>query len=316
MPGQFAWTLDAPTGTFKNNALSNKLYEASIADAKTAQFVTNVDGYGRKRGESVTLSRVSNLSVPTSAQLSETIPIPEDTLAISSKAITVSEFGRAVTYTGLSNDLANIEIPETVERALTRQMTTSLDRAAMDAFKAAKVKAIPDASASLVFDTDGTPSTTAAVNLEYYHVEQIRDYLVSTLLAPPFVGDEYFCLASTKALRGLKQDPKWEEWSKYTMPEAKATGEVGKIEGIRFVEVADTGALSASKGTGGVLGEAVFFGADAVAQAMVVVPHLRHAIPSDFGRSNAVAWYGILKWDIIWDTANSGEARVVHLTSA
>ena len=36
----------------------------------------------------------------------------------------------------------------------------------------------------------------------------------------------------------------------------------------------------------------------------------------DFGRNHAVAWYGILEFGIIWDTANAGEARIVHLTSS
>jgi len=44
-------------------------------------------------------------------------------------------------------------------------------------------------------------------------------------------------------------------------------------------------------------------------------PELRAAIPGDFGRSKAVAWYGILEFDIIWDTGNPGEARIVHVAS-
>lgn len=316
MAGQFTWGFDAPTGVFKNHALSDKLYKAAVAQSKTMQFVLPVDGFGRKRGENITLPRVSNLSEPTNGRLSETIKIPEDTISFSTKSITVAEWGRAVAYTSFSNDLANIEIPTAIEQKLQDQMTLTIDKAAMAAFQNAKVKAIPTGEAALTFDTDGTPSSAGVANLNYYHVEQVRDYMYSTLFAPPFEGDEYFCLASTKALRGLKQDPKFEVWNRYTNPEAKAVGEVGKIEGIRFIEVNNPNVLSPSKGTGSVQGEAVFFGADAVAMAMVTAPHLRHAIPADFGRSNAVAWYGIAEWDIIWDTANAGEARVVHFTSS
>ena len=45
-------------------------------------------------------------------------------------------------------------------------------------------------------------------------------------------------------------------------------------------------------------------------------PELRAAIPKDFGRSRSVAWYGILEFGLVWDTANAGEARVIHLTSS
>ena len=46
-----------------------------------------------------------------------------------------------------------------------------------------------------------------------------------------------------------------------------------------------------------------------------VVIHARAGLPEDFGRSKSVAWYGILKFDIPWDTANVGEAKSIHVTS-
>jgi len=64
-----------------------------------------------------------------------------------------------------------------------------------------------------------------------------------------------------------------------------------------------------------VLGEGVVFGDDAVAIAEAMAPELRAAIPGDFGRSRAVAWYGILAFDIIWDTGTAGEAKIVHVGS-
>ena len=57
--------------------------------------------------------------------------------------------------------------------------------------KDAKIKAIPNGVSSLVFDTDGTPSTQATANLNVYHIERIRDYMFSTLNIEPAVGDDY-----------------------------------------------------------------------------------------------------------------------------
>jgi len=68
-------------------------------------------------------------------------------------------------------------------------------------------------------------------------------------------------------------------------------------------------------GLSSVLGEGVVFGADAVAMAEVATPELRAAIPQDFGRQRAVAWYGILAFDVIWDTGNAGQAKVLHVGS-
>lgn len=314
---QFAWT-DTPTGVFQNHALSKKVYRAAIADAKVMPFTKTVDGYGKNMGDNVTLKRVPNLSDPTDPALEELKNIPEDEFSMSTTSITVEEIGRAVPFTSKSADLSDVSIPMEVEEALKKQLTTALDVLAIAPFKStsAKVKAIPTGTAAVTWDTDGTASSAGVANLNYYHVEQIRDKMMDTYHVPGFVGDEYMCLASTKALRGLKQDPKWEEWHKYTDPSAKANGEVGKIENIRFIEVNNTSVLSGTKGTNSVQGEAVFFGADAVAKAMVVPPHLRQAVPSDFGRRRAVAWYGMLAFGVIWDTANAGEARIIHFTSS
>jgi len=313
---QFTWTQDSPSGPYKNHELSALLRDAAIAETKFMQFVKPEAGYGKKKGESITITRVSNLSVPTSGKLVEGQSIPEDALQLSTKSITVSEWGRAVPYTSLSDDLSMFNIENIVQKELVKQMKLVLDNAAAAAFKTTLIKAVPNGASSISITTNGTPGATASVNLAYYHVEQIRDYMYSTLIVPPYEGDEYIGLISTKAKRGLMADPDWEEWHKYTDPSAKYNGEVGKIENIRFIEINNSGALSNGIGTGGICGEGVIFGSDAVAMAVALDPELRAGIPQDFGRSQAVAWYAIAEFGLVWDTANAGEAKVVHITSA
>jgi N4-gp56 family major capsid protein len=179
-----------------------------------------------------------------------------------------------------------------------------------------KVKAIPDGASSIAFDTDGTASTQATVNLGVYHVERIRDYMFSDLAVPTYAGDDYMCVISTKAKRNLVRDDDWEKWHQYTNPSVKFNSEIGRIENIRFVESGNQNALADDLGASGVLGEAIFFGEDFCSMAVAQDPELRVEIPQDFGRKQAVAWYGILEFGIPWDTANSGEARGVHLTSS
>ncbi len=312
-----SWLYDAPSGVYKNHQMSSKLRMAAIAECKFMQFVQPEEGYGKGKGESITISRVSNIAVPTSAVLSEGTEIPQDEIVLSTIAITVQELGRAVPYTSLVNDLSKFDISNVIQKKLRDQMALVLDGLAADAFQAGKVKAIPSGVAALTMDTDGTASTTATVNLNAYHIAQIRDYMFTTLNIAPYEGGDYMCLASTKALRGLKSDPDWEVWHKYTDPKAKYNSEVGKFEGIRFIEVNNTAAMSGSLGSGSVLGEAVFFGDDAVAMAVAQDPELRTEAPKDFGRSKSVAWYGVLAFKQTWsDSSSAGEAKVVHVTSA
>jgi N4-gp56 family major capsid protein len=311
----FTWTYDAPTGVYKQHALSKHIYEATVEDSHFVEFARPVDGFGKKKGENVTLVRLATIAEPSDATLQESSRIPEDVFALSTISITVNEMGRAVPFTSLAEDLSEFDLENPIQMRLKEQQKLVLDTACATAFKTAKVKYIPTGSASGVFDTDGTASTTATANLNVFHVETIVDEMWDNYRIPRYAGDDYVCIARTLALRGIKRDPQWEAWKIYTTPEAKATGEVGKIEGVRFIQTNHNNAL-AKKGSGSVLGECVFFGQDAVALAEVQTPELRAAIPQDFGRSKSVAWYGILAFGVIWDTANAGEARIIHVTSA
>ena len=309
---QFTWTFDAPNGVFKQHELSSHLYQASVAEAVFMDHVKPVEGFGKGMGENVTVKRISSISEPTSAKLTEGVRIPEDQLTITTKAIAVSEIGRSVPFTSFAEDLSDLSLEGTVQGELRRQMTLVLDSMACAAFRNAKIKYAVTGLASNNITTNGTFGAASTDNLNVFHVEEMRDYLYDTLQAPTYEGGDYVAIFRTLGLRGLKRDPAWEEWHKYTDPAAKFNNEPGRIEGIRFIE---TNHALNKVGTGSVLGEGVVFGADAVAMAEVSTPELLAAIPQDFSRAKAVAWYGILDFDIIWDTGNAGQARVIHVGS-
>jgi hypothetical protein len=84
------------------------------------------------------------------------------------------------------------------------------------------------------------------------------------------------------------------------------------------VECNRTQAFSNTSGSSTALGEAVVFGDEAVALIEVVTWHLRvnENYQNDFGRTKAVAWYGIMAFGSVWDTANDGEAKIIRICSA
>lgn len=311
---QFTWVFDMPTGVWKQHELSSRLYQAAVEESLLMDYVKPIEGFGRRQGESITLKRVSAIAEPTSVTLTEGVRIPEDTLTLSTKSIVLKEIGRSVPFTSLAEDLSDIDIENTVQSELKRQMKLALDTKAATAFKLAKIKYAVTGLASNNIATNGTFGATSTANMNVFHAEEIRDYMFDTLRAPGYSGDDYIGIFRTLGIRGIKRDPDWEEWHKYTDPSAKFNSEVGRIEGIRFMETNHANAFG-KVGTGSVLGEGVVFGADAVAMAEALTPELRAAMPQDFGRQRAVAWYGILEFDLIWDTGNSGEAKVVHVGS-
>jgi hypothetical protein len=79
--------------------------------------------------------------------------------------------------------------------------------------------------------------------------------------------------------------------SKYQVEFAKNifNGEIGKYYNVRFVE--ETGYLSNTIGSGSVYGQAIFFGADAVYEAVAIPEELRVKVSVDYGRDQGLAWY-------------------------
>jgi N4-gp56 family major capsid protein len=314
MASPFSWTFDAPSGTFKSHEMSEALYTVAIEDSVFMDHVKPVPEFGRKMGETITLKRVSAVSEPTSADLVEGIRIPEDILTVTTRAITVGEIGRSVPYTSLAEDLSALDLENSIQSELKRQMTLVLDTKSATAFKNAKVKYAITGPTSNNIATNGTFGATSTDNMNVYHAEEIRDYMYDTLQVPELDGGDYVGIFRTLGIRGLKRDPDWEEWHKYTDPAAKFNSEVGRMERIRFIETNHNKALG-KVGSGSVLGEGVVFGADAVAMIEALTPELRAALPGDFGREKSVAWYGVVAMDTIWDTGNAGQARIVHVGS-
>lgn len=319
MPGEMSWTYDAPDGVYKNHVLSGELLKAAAKKFTFVPFTQKVNDFGAKQGQTVNLFYYKPVTVPSDGTLREDQRIPIDRLVMASRAITVSEWGRGLQYTNLNEQLSAFNPKDEVQSALIEQMEAVMDAGAAAAFKTGKICAIPTGAGAITWDTDGTPSTQATVNIDLKHMGVIRDYLANDLHCPFFESGNYIGLFTTKALRGLKGDNAITLWHQYLRKgDLLFNSEIGKVENIRLIEVNNEQSLSNGVGSSSVLGEAVVFGDKAVARAEVDYPHLR-ADPnyqSDFGRIKAVAWYGIVAFGTYFDTANDREARIIRVTSS
>src|SRR5574343_1320896 len=314
----FQWSGSITAGVSRNHALSADLRFASIAETLVLQFAKTEPGYGANQGESVTIQRVRNIAEPTSAVLSQSGKIPVDQMAMSTRTITVTEFGRAVGFTRLVQLLNKFDPEDAIQKSLKKQMKLTLDTVAGTAIKNGMIRFGPTSAVGGTFTTDaGSTAVTGTNNMTVAHVKLIRDYMRKSLHVDPYQGQAYMVLASTKACRGVKDDPEFHSWRQYLRPgEVFHNAEVGEIEKCRFIEVDHDNVLT-ERGTGSAVGEAVFFGDDVLALAEVEAPELRMAIPADFSRQHAIAWYGVLGLAGTWsDSANDGEARSVYFTSS
>lgn len=283
-------------------------------------FVRTEPGFGKRKGESITITRADVITQPTSALLTETDRIPIDDFALSTTAITVSEYGRAVRLTHKSQLLSYFNPVDPVQKGLRRQMTKAMDRLAAATMKTTYLSYIPTSLTGGVFDEDVTISTSALVNGTKAHLGAIRDAFKDTYIVPPYEGDDYIGLLSTRFLRGIKNDEDFTLWKMYLREgDTLHNSEVGKIEGIRCIEIEDTNCLANNKGTGSVLGEGLVFGDDFCAMVEAETPEVRVETNygQELGRFLLAGWVGTIGIGLIWPlTSASGKVKGCYISSS
>ncbi len=306
-----SWKYDAPSGVFKNHMLSSDIREQVAPDARFAQFLEPVRGFGKGKGATVNITRV--LQLPLAGKVDELDNLPTGRAAVQMVQKTVSEWGFAIEMTSFEEDLSHFDIRNKQQRMLRDQMSLTMDVMAADALKTTKILATATSAAALTLETDGSESNQALSNLTVAHLRQLHDYFRQTLKCPKFRNNKYVGLLSTRAARGLKNDPEWKDWQAPTGSGPFMDGMIRDIEGFMLYESNHDFALDDTIGLAGVCGEAVFFGADAGFFATVEDPELRVGLSTDLGRKRQIGWYGTIEAGLPWDVAAT--ARVIHLTS-
>lgn len=314
MAGQ-VWVTDSLGGYLANKRLSKQIRYAAQPMAKFRQFCQVKEAFGKHKHDTVVFDKISNLSTA-GGTLVETNTMPESNFVIRRGTLVVTEYGNSVPYTGKLEALAEFSVDNATTRVLRDDEAKVIDAAVAAQFTAAEIKYVCSGTAAYALTTDGTATATAGSsgghgNLNDYHVKNLVDQLTKYLI-PKYDGENYVCIASVNALRGIKDDSNWINAQRYGDPSKLFTGEVGKYYGCRFIE--ENNILSNI--LGGSYGEAVIFGADAVMEGVALPEEVRAKIATDYGRSKGIAWYALLGFKKIWDYSTDSEGHIIHVTSA
>jgi len=270
---------------------------------------------GANRGNKVFFDKISNIST-SGGTLIETDTIPKRNYTILQGTLTMTEYGNSIPYTQKVKTLADIQVPETIRTVLTNDMKVVLDSAAATQFMTNDYIATITNTATTTFGSSGTKVATAGANMSDKNVRDIIDQM-KKLLIPTRAEGLYACVASTNSIRGLYDF--FEAKAQLTTLDPLYIGEVGRYYGCRFVE--ETNFLSNADGSNGLYGEAAFFGADAVREGVAIPEEIRIGIPTDFGRDQAIAWYGLLGFQQVWSFSGilngqaDGQTRIITVDS-
>lgn len=329
MAGQL-FTVAAEGGYAYSDQLSNVLRMQVQPLTKFRQLCDMEDGSekGLHSGASFVWNVYSNLGTQ-GRRLAETSPIPQSGFTIAQRSLTVYEAGIGVPYTGKLADLAKHDVVAIIDKVLREDARKYFDIEAFLQFNATKLRVAPTSGtndSTLTLDTNGTCSTTNNNQLKSGHVKSVSD-LMKERNIPPYAMDDYLCISHPTTYRTFKDGI--ETLNSYTSTgiERIYSGEVGRFEGIRFLEQTfipkggaadsvtfDPWSATADAWDNGKSSWAFFFGADTCTEAICIPEEIRASIPSDFGRSKALAWYYLGGFGLAHDDATN--ARIVKWDSA
>jgi len=316
MADQQLWAVAADGGYLNNPRLDEQLRHALEPLMRFRQFVDYKPAWGLHKGDTLVFDLISEISTA-GGTLIETDTIPEHKFQVARGTITLHEYGNAIPWSEKLATFSKWDITDPVTQVLRRDANKVLDRAAALPFRTTVRKYVPLTTATYTLESStGTRAANAAgAVLNDYHIKNIIDQLRKWNVPPADSNGNYICIASVDALRAIKDDSNWTDAAKYGDPERLFSGEVGRYYGCRFIE--ETNVLVNTLGSGVTMGEAVFFGANAVAEGVAVPLQLRKKVPDDYGRSRGMAWYTIAGWAQNWKTGLSGHADpVIHVTSS
>jgi len=298
MAGQL-WSVNTLGGYMWAPELSNLLRTAVQPLCKFRQFADAKDftDKGLHKGQNFYWDVYNDVATQ-GTTLVETTTIPVTNYTIAQGTGTVTELGNSVPYTGLLDNMSKHPVQEIINKVLKNDAKKALDMQAWGQFVTTLLRVVPTGgtdATNVTLTTNGTATLTNNVNMHKNHIKSIVDAMKERNI-PPYMGDEYFGIAWPTTWRPVKNDLESVYQYRDQGFQMIYNGEIGKFEGVRFIEQTNIAHGRFSAGTftawtNGLSDWAFFFGEDTVAEALVIPEEMRGAIPSDYGRSKGVAWY-------------------------
>lgn len=251
----FAGELNTNVTTDTGLSVENKThYDMTLID-EASPFLVH-DQFGQKRpipkngGKKIEFRKYASLPKATTP-LTEGVTPDGKKLSVSAVEAEVSQYGD---FVALSDILDLTAIDNNVleaTKACGRQAGLTLDTITRNVLQSGtNVFYCPKSSGSAV---TSRAALDATCKLTVDVVRRVVAMLKS--MNAPKINGSYVAIIHPYVAYDLKSDEHWEEMHKYCSPEEMYEGEIGRIEGVRFVETSEAAIFT---GTGCPTGLAVF----------------------------------------------------------
>lgn len=297
---------DSSVPTHVRVVYSKEIEFKAMPIMRFSQFAKVKTELGVQPGLQISMMTYNNLTK--GGSLTEGTRMSTQAMSASLKSITVGERGNAIAVSELALKASFTDIMDDAATLLGRDMALTLDIELRDTLIGNLTSVIYGRA------NKDAAKITARANIgatNILSVATIKDgvEILATNNCPKFNGAYYICFVHPHQSRTLRDDSAWIEASKYGAPEQLFTGEIGRIDDVRFIETTlmpngaaatddpaydvdlkhgETGAPANTD-----VYQAVLFGEDCYGYAVALPVELRDNGVQDFGREHGLAWYAI-----------------------
>lgn len=282
----------------------------ALPNMRFYQFANIKTELGTTPGLTIQMLTYENLKL--GKQLTEGTRMTTQALSQSMKSITVHEHGNAVSVSELLLQSSFDDVMASATTLLGRDYALVIDTKLRDT-------ALSGTNVVYGRKKDGSKVSSRAELTDecVLNVATIKDAVevLSTNNASKYQGQDWICFVHPHQSRSLRDDAHWIQASHYGAPTQLFTGEIGKIDDVRFIEttIMCNGACAEDdpayksvlkKDEGSNLAnvyQSVVFGDSYYAIAFGLPVELRDNGVIDFGREHGIAWYSIFGTGLLHD---------------
>ena len=278
---------------------------------------------GKRSGDKVGFRLYGRVAVGVAdVALPETEKVPFGTVPSFHGTGQVDRRAFAVPWTGTREDLDRLDHESAVIAALKEHAAKVEDKVIYDKLVSARSFTYVALTASTFnFDTDGSPTGTAAIAFSLFHLRKLK-LKATQYNIPSFDGQNWLFIGSPTIEDGLNGDVAAQGWvdvKKYSPSGAEGAlmGEIGMAQRCRFL-INNAPHFADNIGTGSAFGSGFLIGEDAIHEIMVYPIEFRANmnVGDDFGNQKALAWQSMMGWVVPWDYTLHADARYIHYTTA
>ena len=312
MAGMF-WQA-ADQGQIYTSETLSKIVRLKARKKQRFQQFARVDlALGYHAGDTYSFIKSGNLRHLGQA-IGETDEVPETDFSSSKGSVTIKEITMSVPYTERLTMHTKLSIEDVIVANLMYNAAETLDHFAAAPLKTAKLVYTPTgttASPDRAFETNGTPGDVASRQIKAWDIRNIVDMMRADFNMPSFRGNDYVCVGTSNFLRGLKEDPEFQDIQRYADPSKRLLGEVGRYYNVRFIEENNT----LNNNLPGGLGQAIFMAYDALIKVVSRPLEIQASLGDEWGRNASLRYVFYGNYARPWDFTTDGEARVVRVDS-